>query len=176
MGCGGPGPERTITVPAFPIVAPMGGWGPDTIESSGMYLSNYHHEYFCEQTVIVRAYPNEACSHGEQDCMTSYDKVERVVSKSCVAAGTSFHVAHVRQIARGVVQDKGEREDPITGSCANGYMLGRRTAHPFTIEFDTSAACDAFHSMIDVDSITLDVQFETVSPDRIRFVTATEMK
>ncbi|HRG98715.1 MAG TPA: hypothetical protein PLR99_20830 [Polyangiaceae bacterium] len=158
------GPERVVTVSPFPVIRPAGGFGPDVVSTEGHYLEGYTHTYFCEARVTLRTEPNPICTDGMQDCGKTVERVVKSETGRCAAAGERFELA-MTILGEGAIGGKnGYREDPLTGSCAAGFVLGRRSSHPLTVEFADAAACTTLEATLRTGGpLTLDLAVKTPS-------------
>ncbi len=80
--------------------------------------------------------------------------------------GTAFTMRRVAMLGAGA---KGLREDPLSGSCATGFQLGRGTEHPFEVRFADVGACELFVAGI-AEQATLAVDFVTVDESTVQLV------
>lgn len=166
------GAERVVLISAFPVVRPAGGFGPDTLSTEGQSFTGYSHTYFCEATVTLRTEANPACTDGMQDCGKTFERVASQVLGRCAAAGERFSLA-VHMLADGAPGGKrGYREDPLSGSCAAGFVLGRGTTHPIAVTFADTTACASLEASFVGRAVKLDLTLAVKSADEVTFVAA----
>lgn len=168
---GAVGSERVVTVSAFPVVRPSGGFGPDTLGTEGDRYVGYRHAYFCEARVTLRTEENPLCSEGMQDCGKTPDRVVRSDVARCAPEGERFSLRGVSMLAAGRVGGKdGYREDPLSGSCAAGFVLGRSTAHPIRLVFAEPSACASLEASFQGGAAKLELDLAVKTADEVAFV------
>ena len=172
--CSNVGNERVVSVSAFPVIRAEGGFGPDGVGTEGDSFDGYVHEYFCAASVTLRTEDNPTCTGGIQDCGKTFERVVRFERGACAAPGTPFTMKGVRMLAGGVRGGRNDlREDPVSGSCAEGFVLGRASSHPIGVSFADPKACASFAALFAVKySVELEIDLEVVTSDAVRFVAA----
>jgi len=169
-GCSGSA-ERVVTVSPFPVIRPAGGFGPDELSTEGHSLLGYEHTYFCESKVTVRREEDPSCTDGVADCSRSLDRVVRRDLGRCAAAGERFTLDRVAMLGGGRVGgNDGYREDPLSGSCDAGFVLGRTTSHPLRVSFPDDASCTALAASFRGRVVTVDLDLVVKSPDEVELV------
>lgn len=174
-GATGLGSERVVTVSAFPVVRAAGGFGPDTLGTEGDSYASYTHEYFCAARVTLRTEDNPACTPGMQDCGATIERAI-TIERDCKRASATFTIEGVRMLGEGAVGGRGGlREDPLSGSCAAGFVLGRETSHPIAVTFPDAASCASLEArFVGKPDVTLALDLAVVTPTSAGFVAARE--
>jgi hypothetical protein len=172
--CTNVGNERVVSVSAFPVIRAEGGFGPDGLGTEGDSFVGYEHEYFCAASLTLRREDDPTCTDGVQDCGKTFERVVRFERGACASPGTRFTMTRVRMLGGGVRGGKnGLREDPVSGSCSAGFVLGRASSHPLGVSFADPTVCASFEALFaSKDDVSLELDLEVVTSEAVRFVAA----